>query len=235
MTSERDFDRLARAWLELGPNEAPDRVVAAVLQAAEATPQVRRPIRWPSWRFSHMTRLPIAAGAAAVLVVLISGAVLFIQRDRPAASGPGPSMSAAPSPSPAVSPSASAVSSSSPVVSPSAPAAPAKAIVLQRAPANVGCDSIGIDYDMATIRIDPAADIAVWAETRTGQRLATFWSAGFTATDGDPPVIRDPDGKVMAANGSGIDIRHWQSYEPWNRFFLCPGPASLYILEQAPR
>ena len=42
MTSERDFDRLAQAWLELGPDEAPDRAVAAVLQAAETTPQVRR-------------------------------------------------------------------------------------------------------------------------------------------------------------------------------------------------
>jgi hypothetical protein len=31
MTSERDFDRLARAWLEQGPDEAPDRVIAAVL------------------------------------------------------------------------------------------------------------------------------------------------------------------------------------------------------------
>ena len=53
MTDERDFDRLARAWLELGPDEAPDRVIAAVLQAVEATPQVRRPLRWPSWRFSR--------------------------------------------------------------------------------------------------------------------------------------------------------------------------------------
>ena len=45
MTIERDFDRIARAWLDLGPNEAPDRSVAAVLQAIETTPQVRRPIR----------------------------------------------------------------------------------------------------------------------------------------------------------------------------------------------
>ena len=80
MTSERDFDRLARAWLELGPNEAPDRVVTAVLQAAETTPQVRRPMRWPLWRLVPMTRLPVAAGAVAILVVAvriwrISGAV----------------------------------------------------------------------------------------------------------------------------------------------------------------
>ena len=35
MTShERDFDRLARAWIELGPTVAPDRSIAAALQAS---------------------------------------------------------------------------------------------------------------------------------------------------------------------------------------------------------
>lgn len=52
MTDERDFDRLARAWLDLGTNEAPDRVVAAVPQAAETRPQVRCPHRWTIWRSS---------------------------------------------------------------------------------------------------------------------------------------------------------------------------------------
>jgi hypothetical protein len=77
MTSERDFDRLARAWLELGPNEAPDRAVAAVLQAAETTPQVRRLSRWPFGRHLTMNRLPVAAGAAAVIVVAVGGAILL--------------------------------------------------------------------------------------------------------------------------------------------------------------
>ena len=79
MTSERDFDRLARAWLDLGPDEAPDRVVAAVLQAAETTPQVRRPIRWPSLKDFNMTRLPVLATVAATIVVVIGG-LLFINR-----------------------------------------------------------------------------------------------------------------------------------------------------------
>ena len=34
---------------------APDRVLTAVLQAAETTPQVRRRIRWPTWRSFDMT------------------------------------------------------------------------------------------------------------------------------------------------------------------------------------
>ena len=50
MTANDDFDRIARAWLDLMPDEAPDRAVHAVLQAVETTPQVRRPWRWLPWR-----------------------------------------------------------------------------------------------------------------------------------------------------------------------------------------
>jgi hypothetical protein len=94
MTRERDFDHLARAWLELGPDEAPDRVVAAVLQAAETTPQVRRRLARPTWRSFHMNRLPVAAGAAAVLTVLIGGALL--QNRPPDATGVGVSQTPSP-------------------------------------------------------------------------------------------------------------------------------------------
>ena len=101
MTDERTFDRLARAWLELGPDEAPDRVIAAVLQAAETTPQVRRRFGWPFWRSFHMTRMPIiATTAVAVLVVLVGGGLILNR----GGSGPG-SLTASPSPSAASSPS----------------------------------------------------------------------------------------------------------------------------------
>ena len=101
MTSERDFDRLARAWLDLGPDEAPDRVVAAVLQAAETTPQVRRPIRWPFWRSTDMNRLPVAAGAVAVLVVVIGGGILLDRGNQSGGIvGPAPTPTATPIPSP---------------------------------------------------------------------------------------------------------------------------------------
>ena len=102
MTTERDFDRLARAWLELAPDEAPDRVIAAVLQAAETTPQVR-PSRWPIWRSFHMTRLPIIATVVATLVVVIGGGMLFLKsNDRGfGAPIPSPTPSAAPTAAPA--------------------------------------------------------------------------------------------------------------------------------------
>jgi hypothetical protein len=99
MTTDRDFDRIARAWLDLLPDEAPDRAVAAVLQAVETTPQVRRPIRWLIWRSTTMNRLPIALGAAAVAVV---AGTLVLSR-----AGAPPSVGATPSPITTSSPSAS--------------------------------------------------------------------------------------------------------------------------------
>jgi hypothetical protein len=102
MTGERDFDRLAQAWLELGPDEAPDRVVAAVLQAAQTTPQARRPIRWPLLRNDKMTRLPVLATVAATIVIVVGGLLLI---SRPNDRGVGaPSASPSPSASPAAAP-----------------------------------------------------------------------------------------------------------------------------------
>lgn len=87
MTNERDFDRLARAWLELSANEAPDRVIDAVLQAVEATPQVRRPLRRALWRLPTMNRSSIAAAVAAATVVAVGGA-LWLTRPGPSIGGP---------------------------------------------------------------------------------------------------------------------------------------------------
>ena len=58
MSTERDFDRIARAWLDVGPNEAPDRAIATILDAVGTTAQNRRPWRWPFWRPTTMTRFP---------------------------------------------------------------------------------------------------------------------------------------------------------------------------------
>jgi len=81
MTTDRDFDRLARAWLETGPDEAPDRVIAAVLQAAETTPQVRRGLRRPTWRSFPMNRLSMAA-VLAVAILAAGGGILYIGSQR---------------------------------------------------------------------------------------------------------------------------------------------------------
>ena len=114
MTTDRDFDRLARAWLDLMPDEAPDRTVAAVLQAVETTPQVRRPIRWLTWRSSTMNRLPIALGAAAVVVV--AGTLLLSRAGAPPTVGASTSPVATTFPTTsAVSPSSSGITADAPV------------------------------------------------------------------------------------------------------------------------
>jgi hypothetical protein len=79
MTTNRDFDRTVRAWLDLMSDEAPDRIVSAVLQAAETTPQVRSRAGRAFWRFPPMNRVSLAFAAAATLVVVIAGAAIFFK------------------------------------------------------------------------------------------------------------------------------------------------------------
>ncbi len=90
MTTDRDFDRIARAWLDLMPDEAPDRVVSIVLQAAETTPQLQRPLGLARWRLPYMNRLTLGLAAAAVVIAVVAaGALLF----RPASNVGGPPVS----------------------------------------------------------------------------------------------------------------------------------------------
>ena len=102
MTDERTFDRLARAWLDLMPDEAPDRAVEAVLQAIETTPQVRPPWRWLPGRLSNMNRTLIAAAVSGAVVLAVGGGLWLTRSDGPPVGGPSPT------PSPSASPSASA-------------------------------------------------------------------------------------------------------------------------------
>jgi hypothetical protein len=97
MTVEDDFDRISRAWLDLMPDEAPDRAVDAVLWAVATTPQVRR-WRPASWRPNPMNKLAYALVAAA-LVVAVGGALLLTR--------PGPDAGSNTGPTPAIPPSAS--------------------------------------------------------------------------------------------------------------------------------
>ena len=93
MTANDDFDRISRAWLDLMPDEAPDRAVHAVLQAVETTPQVWRPWRRLLWRSTPMNRAILAIGTTAVVVA--AGALYL--------GGFSPSPDAGATPTPAVS------------------------------------------------------------------------------------------------------------------------------------
>ena len=91
MNPNRDTDRKFRAWLDLMPDEAPDRAITAVHQAVEATPQLRRPLIPALRRFSSMNRAIYAAAAAVTIAVVAGGALLL----KPGGNTGGP-----PSPSP---------------------------------------------------------------------------------------------------------------------------------------
>jgi hypothetical protein len=101
MNANRDADRIVRAWLDLMPDEAPDRTIAAVIEAVETTPQVRRPLGG-RWRLLQMNRLLVAAVAAALVVAV--GGIVFLRPSGQSIVGASPSASAsaalAASPSP---------------------------------------------------------------------------------------------------------------------------------------
>jgi hypothetical protein len=135
--------------------------------------------------------------------------------------------------SPAAS-SAPSAAAPSPVASAAgSPIASAAGIVLERTEPT-GCDAIGIDYKSATIKIDPASDPDVWAETETGKKLAIKWTTGFSATDGSAPVIRGPKGEEVARDGTVIDVPD-AAYPRLAGYFVCLAPDALYVLETDPQ
>jgi hypothetical protein len=131
------------------------------------------------------------------------------------------------------SPSASSSPSTS-AVTPSGATASGSGIVLQRT-GPIGCDSIGIDYTSATIKIDAAADPDVWAETEAGKKLAVNWTDGFTATDDNPTVIRGPKAEEVARDGTKIDVPADGSYPRLAGYFVCLGTDALNVLETDPQ
>jgi hypothetical protein len=98
MTTDRDFERTAMAWLADGPEELHDRVVDAVVDEIHVTPQ-RHALRL-SWRFPSMTTPARIAAAAVVGVLAIGGALYVLAPGVSGPGGPGPTVSPTPSPSP---------------------------------------------------------------------------------------------------------------------------------------
>ena len=77
MSTDRDTTRVVRSWLMRDEHESADRVLDAVLDAIDTTPQ-RRATWWPVRRTPSMNRfLAIGLGAAAVVVLLFIGSQLL--------------------------------------------------------------------------------------------------------------------------------------------------------------
>jgi hypothetical protein len=71
MSTNRDFDRIAGAWLAEGPSELADRVLDAALDEVHLTNQRRR---WATpWRASLMT---LRLGAAALIAIIAVAGIL---------------------------------------------------------------------------------------------------------------------------------------------------------------
>jgi hypothetical protein len=135
----------------------------------------------------------------------------------------------------------SATPTSAPVSAPpaSAPQASAlgpsgAAIQLQLAPANLGCDTIGVDYREVTFKIDPAAAEQVTALANTGLVLHTFWAAGFRGGTADNKVVFDPTGAVVVTDGDKLAIPEG-AFPRLHGYFVCPSPDALYILAADPQ
>jgi hypothetical protein len=124
MNTDRDTTRMVRSWLRVDENESANRVLDAVFDQLDMTPQ-RRALPWPARRppeMSTFTKLGVVAAAFAIAAIL--GVSYFLRPNVGAphigASPTGPA-SGAPTPSVSSSPSSSGASSSEPPTSPVPP------------------------------------------------------------------------------------------------------------------
>jgi hypothetical protein len=90
MSDDRTTERSARAWLELGPTQAPDHAVEAALRTIDTTSQ-ERDLRIP-WRFPTVN--PLARVAVLITVAIFAiGAGLYLTRPDNSKVGTEPSPS----------------------------------------------------------------------------------------------------------------------------------------------
>jgi hypothetical protein len=89
MSTNRDFDRIAGAWMAEGPNELADRVLDDALAEVHLINQ-RRGLFAP-WRYTRMTAFSRAIAAVLVAALVLGGAVYLLGRNTPSVGGPSPS------------------------------------------------------------------------------------------------------------------------------------------------
>lgn len=123
---------------------------------------------------------------------------------------------------------------------PSASAVPVSApasgavIALQPAPADLGCDTIGVDYREVTFHVDPTAAEQVTAIASTGTTLDTFWAVGFRGGSSVDKTVLDPTGVVVVTDGEKLAIPAG-AFPRLKGYFVCPSPDALYILAADPQ
>jgi hypothetical protein len=97
MSTDRDTTRIVRSWLRTDEHESADRVLDAVLDRLDTTPQ-RRFTWWPARRFPEMNKTIVTTGlAAAALAAIVVIGMQFLPAGN--AGGNVPSVQATPTPS----------------------------------------------------------------------------------------------------------------------------------------
>jgi hypothetical protein len=118
---------------------------------------------------------------------------------------------------------------------PTLAAAGAGAPSLNRAPADIGCDSIGWPdevepFGSLPFRVDPAAADPVVSVTDTGVTLETWWVPGFEP--GPDRSVVGPDGEVVIRDGEVLTLVPMQNPE-LHGYSLCITPTSLSVMMPA--
>ena len=104
MSTDRETTRIVRSWLRTDEYDSADRVLGAVLDRLDTTPQ--RHATWPVRRFPELNNIAkLALGAAAVVVAALLG-INFLLPGGPSIGGPDPSVAPEPSIAPDPTPTA---------------------------------------------------------------------------------------------------------------------------------
>jgi sugar lactone lactonase YvrE len=171
MSTDLDFDRIARAWLADGPTELSNRVLDTVDANVHRIRQ-RRAMRAP-WRLQPMTnQIRLAIAAALVVVVGAAGLLYFNGQNAPSIGGPTPSASPAASASAAPTTTATASAIPSPSLGVKAdgtivfglpdPAAKATTDIFAVAPDGTGLRKL-VTQDSCCVSLSPDGRSIVYA------------------------------------------------------------------------
>jgi len=95
MSTNREFERVSKAWLAEGPTTLADRVLDEALAEVHLTQQ-RRGLLAP-WRYAPVNRFAMTVAAVVVVAAVVGGAVLLLGRGTPSVGAPTASR-AVPSP-----------------------------------------------------------------------------------------------------------------------------------------
>ncbi|MEZ0241468.1 MAG: hypothetical protein ACAH65_11780 [Chloroflexota bacterium] len=218
---EVELDRRIEAWLDEGPDRAPDALLASTMAPIPVMAQRRRSLvalGRLTVRVEALGRLAVAAA----LFVAVAGFAAFAIRGGPAGAGPTASPSVSPSPSPpAAAPLPSGVSYTNP------------------GPLGAGTGSeIGKPGRYQTLQFRPTLRFTVPAGWSVGSLVNTFVGgledvAGIPLSNGDgeivvtTPTSVDPPAPGDAGSPVPADLIAWLAADP--QFTIMSGPTPVTI------